>query len=177
MGFLDSIKNAFGGKKAEADVTVSPSQALREAGIDPGGLKFGFGGDGSVTVSGEIADEADRGKIIETLTGLAGVTAVNDQMTVAVAAPPEAEAPPPSDSAPEASAQAPAAEAERAPEAGASQGRTYTVQPGDTLWKISEEHYGAGSKYMQIFEANRDLLEDPNKIFPGQELKIPDLDD
>lgn len=51
--------------------------------------------------------------------------------------------------------------------------RTYTVQPGDTLWKIAETHYGNGADYMKIFEANRDLLDDPNKIFPGQELKIP----
>ncbi|MDX1555333.1 MAG: LysM peptidoglycan-binding domain-containing protein [Xanthomonadales bacterium] len=51
--------------------------------------------------------------------------------------------------------------------------KTHTVQPGDTLWKIAETHYGNGAEYMKIFEANRDLLDDPNKIFPGQELKIP----
>ncbi|NND43856.1 MAG: LysM peptidoglycan-binding domain-containing protein [Xanthomonadales bacterium] len=56
-------------------------------------------------------------------------------------------------------------------------GRSYTVQPGDTLWKISKEMYGEGSKYMKIFEANKDKLENPDKIFPGQELVIPDIDD
>ena len=47
------------------------------------------------------------------------------------------------------------------------------MQPGDTLWKIAENTLGSGAKYMEIFEANRDLLDDPNKIFPGQELRIP----
>jgi nucleoid-associated protein YgaU len=40
---------------------------------------------------------------------------------------------------------------------------------------ISRKMYGSGSKYMKIFEANTPFLEDPNKIFPGQELVIPDL--
>ncbi|HSK72652.1 MAG TPA: LysM peptidoglycan-binding domain-containing protein [Pyrinomonadaceae bacterium] len=47
---------------------------------------------------------------------------------------------------------------------------TYTVQSGDTLSKIGQR-YGVG--WQKIFEANRDKLDDPDKIFPGQELKIP----
>ena len=67
---------------------------------------------------------------------------------------------------------------ESAAEAGdAGDGRTYTVQSGDTLWKISQEMYGNGSKYMKIFEANKPMLENPDKIFPGQVLVIPELGD
>ena len=69
---------------------------------------------------------------------------------------------------------------EQAPEASApttSGGRTYTVQSGDTLWKIADEMYGKGSQYMKIFEANSELLEHPDRILPGQELTIPDLED
>ena len=65
---------------------------------------------------------------------------------------------------------------EQTPEASApttSGGRTYTVQSGDTLWKIADEMYGKGSQYMKIFEANSDLLEHPDRIFPVQELTIP----
>lgn len=49
----------------------------------------------------------------------------------------------------------------------------YTVQPGDTLSKIAKQYYGNASAYMRIFEANRNILTDPNKIQVGQRLLIP----
>jgi nucleoid-associated protein YgaU len=52
-------------------------------------------------------------------------------------------------------------------------GRTYTVQPGDSLSKISKQFYGDANKYMKIFEANKDKLSDPDKVRVGQELVIP----
>jgi nucleoid-associated protein YgaU len=51
--------------------------------------------------------------------------------------------------------------------------QTYTVEVGDTLSKISKQFYGEASLYMNIFEANRDKLTDPNKIQPGMRLRIP----
>ena len=50
---------------------------------------------------------------------------------------------------------------------------TYTVKAGDTLSKIAKEHLGNANAYMDIFNANRDQLSDPDKIKPGQVLKIP----
>lgn len=50
---------------------------------------------------------------------------------------------------------------------------TYTVKPGDTLSKIAKEHLGNANAYMDIFNANKDQLTDPDKIKPGQVLKIP----
>jgi len=50
---------------------------------------------------------------------------------------------------------------------------TYTVKAGDTLSKIAKEHLGNANAYMKIFEANKDQLTDPDKIKPGQVLKIP----
>jgi nucleoid-associated protein YgaU len=52
----------------------------------------------------------------------------------------------------------------------------YTVEKGDTLWKISSDHYGNGAKYEAIFEANRPMLTHPDKIYPGQVLRIPPLE-
>jgi nucleoid-associated protein YgaU len=49
----------------------------------------------------------------------------------------------------------------------------YTVKKGDTLWAIAKAHYGEGSKYPAIFEANRPMLKHPDKIYPGQALRIP----
>ena len=54
-----------------------------------------------------------------------------------------------------------------------SEEQTYTVEVGDTLSKISKQFYGEASLYMNIFEANRDKLADPNKIQPGMRLRIP----
>ncbi len=51
--------------------------------------------------------------------------------------------------------------------------QTHVVVAGDTLSKIAQKYYGDPSLYDQIFQANRDVLKDPNKIFPGQKLKIP----
>lgn len=53
------------------------------------------------------------------------------------------------------------------------QSRMYTVQSGDTLSKIAKQMYGNANDYMKIFEANRPLLSDPDKIYVGQVLRIP----
>ena len=52
----------------------------------------------------------------------------------------------------------------------------YTVQKGDTLSHIAKEHYGRASKWKAIFDANRDQLDDPDRIQPGQILQIPAID-
>jgi len=51
--------------------------------------------------------------------------------------------------------------------------RTYTVQPGDNLSKISKHFYGDPNQYMKIVNANKETLPDPDKIKPGMELNIP----
>ncbi|SJN28852.1 peptidoglycan-binding protein LysM [Psychrobacter sp. JB385] len=49
----------------------------------------------------------------------------------------------------------------------------YTVKSGDSLSKIAKDVYGSTSDYMKIFEANKPMLSDPDKIYPGQVLRIP----
>jgi len=51
--------------------------------------------------------------------------------------------------------------------------QAYTVKPGDTLSKIAKAQLGSADDYMKIFEANRDQLTDPDKIKPGQVLRLP----
>ncbi|MBQ9718505.1 MAG: DUF1254 domain-containing protein [Clostridia bacterium] len=60
-------------------------------------------------------------------------------------------------------------EADAAPE-----GTAYTVADGDTLWSISDHHYGTGTKWGMIYEANTDILQNPKLIYSGQVLVLPD---
>ena len=51
--------------------------------------------------------------------------------------------------------------------------KVYEVKSGDSLSKIAKREYGDANLWTRIFEANKDVLKDPDKIFPGQKLKIP----
>lgn len=178
MGFMDKLSGMLGGnKKAKTETVKGPSAVLRENGIDPSQLKFAFNADGSLGVSGQVHSQAEADNIVKILAGIPSVSSVDDNILVAPATPDpvpvvEADAPqPPAPAQAETSAQA----ATKGPVS--TDGRTYTVKSGDTLWAISEEMYGSGAKYKKIFEANTDQLENPDKIRPGQVLVIPDLDD
>ncbi len=52
-------------------------------------------------------------------------------------------------------------------------GHTYIVRKGDTLSAIARQHYGEASAWRMLFEANRDVLDDPDRIHPAQEIRIP----
>ncbi len=54
-----------------------------------------------------------------------------------------------------------------------SKDQFYEIKSGDTLGAISKQFYGKSSQYMRIFEANREIISDPNKIHPGQKIRIP----
>jgi nucleoid-associated protein YgaU len=49
----------------------------------------------------------------------------------------------------------------------------YEIQAGDTLWAISSRFLGNGSRYNEIFEANREVIKNPDLIYPGQKIRIP----
>jgi nucleoid-associated protein YgaU len=51
-----------------------------------------------------------------------------------------------------------------------------TVQPGSTLWAIARDRFGDGIMYVEVFEANRDRIRDPNLIYPGQVFRMPEGD-
>ncbi|MEO0422522.1 MAG: peptidoglycan-binding protein LysM [Pseudomonadota bacterium] len=58
-------------------------------------------------------------------------------------------------------------------DSGAAEPVFHTVASGDTLWAIAEKTLGSGAKYMSIFEANKPMLSNPDRIYPGQVLRIP----
>ena len=166
MGIFDFVRNAgasvFGSDKDKEEPTKPLSQHLKEHGISPAGLKFHFSNE-AVTVSGEVPDLATREKIVTIIGNVKGVAKVDDQLTIAR---------PPAAGNPDAATTQP----EPAESGGDWASRTYTVKSGDTLSKIAKAMYGDASKYPLIFEANTPMLKDPNKIYPGQVLRIPPLD-
>jgi nucleoid-associated protein YgaU len=103
--------------------------------------------DGTATVRGSVGNQADREKLILAIGNTPGVAQVDDLLVV----------------------NAPGA----AQGSGQPAATLYTVKKGDTLSAIAKTYYKDASKYPRIFEANRPMLGDPNKIYPGQVLRIP----
>jgi nucleoid-associated protein YgaU len=114
---------------------------LATQGLPTAGLDIGFdGASATVTVAGNVGDQATKEKILLCCGNVSGVAAVNDLLTVN----------------------------EPAPEA-----QWHTVVSGDNLSKIAKKFYGDANKYPLIFEANKPMLSHPDKIYPGQMLRIP----
>ena len=59
------------------------------------------------------------------------------------------------------------------PEEPEEKAEIYEIVSGDTLGGIAKRYYGNASKYTKIFEANKDIISDPNKVYPGQKIRIP----
>jgi nucleoid-associated protein YgaU len=165
MGLLSFVKDAgqklfnLGSKDASAatPAAAAPSQAdvaalndtagkailnyIRTQNLPVDNLQVSFdGASATATVSGQAQDQATKEKVVLCCGNIHSVEKVNDQMTVATAAP---------------------------------EAKYYTVVGGDTLSKISKQMYGDANKYNAIFEANKPMLTSPDKIYPGQMLRIP----
>lgn len=177
MGLFSFVKNAgaklFGKKKVEPKkVTTNVTKKVEEKvnndksandamaaalkavvtslGLQVDGLHIRVDGD-DVTISGIAASDEVREKVILAVGNVEGIASVDDQMDVM-----------PSDE-------------DEGTTRGVNSGETrfYTVEKGDTLWKIAEEHYGNGARFNDIFDANKPMLEQADKIYPGQLLRIP----
>jgi nucleoid-associated protein YgaU len=164
MGLMSFIKDAgeklFGigeAKAAEAAVKSAPtpenvaamSAAAGKAIADyigtqnlkVDGLEVAFDApSGVVTVSGTVADQATKEKVLLCCGNVSGVSSVNDMLVVSAPAP---------------------------------ESQWHTVVSGDNLSKIAKKFYGDANKYPVIFEANKPMLKHPDKIYPGQLLRIP----
>ena len=161
MGMISFLKEAgeklFGGKPAVAAAIAEPTNAEKLAAANqvaseaiknyinsqnlPGNdLNVSYNGaDQIVTVSGLVASQEIREKVVICCGNVQSVAGVADNME----SPPEPE------------------------------GTYHTVVSGDTLSAISKKVYGNANLYNQIFEANRPMLSHPDKIYPGQVLRIP----
>jgi len=148
MGMFDFVFGSgdkiFGSsKESDQERSAKLENRVRQLGLDVQQLKIDVKKD-VATVSGKAASQQDREKVVLAVGNTQGIAKVDDRMTVAVN------------------------EAVKKEEA-----TFYTVKSGDSLSKIAKQHYGDAQKYSAIFEANKPMLSDPNKIYPGQVLRIP----
>ena len=183
MGLFDFFKDAGDDINTPVEVSQERIDELRQENITRKLSELGSGGQVAVAVKGETATLTGTAPSQEAMEKMVlcagnqnGIAQVDCQ--IQVDEPPPAAAPAATTAAVSGStAAAPGAAAEAggggAAQAGAS--TFYTVQSGDTLSKIAKEHYGSANKYMVIFEANRPMLTDPDKIYPGQSLRIPSI--
>ncbi|MBW8359173.1 MAG: peptidoglycan-binding protein LysM [Weeksellaceae bacterium] len=153
MGLGSFLKNVgekiFGGGEKPEEQAKKVRDHVAKYGFDLSGLTFTVADD-KVTVQGEAKNWDEKGKIYVAAGNVQGIDGVNDQMTVR-----------------------PAPAQTAAPVAPVVQPKYHTVEGGDTLSKIAKEVYGDVNAYNRIFEANKPMLSDPDKIYPGQVLVIP----
>lgn len=149
MGIFDFLKGNGREARRENELAEEIRVALRD------GLRGDFHeprvrfDDGVVTLFGTAETAAAREQAVLIAGNFKGVEQVNDdEVTLA-----------------------PAADA-AAPEA-APEPTFYTVQKGDTLSKIAEQHLGSANQWSALFEANRGVIDNPDLIYPGQTIRIP----
>lgn len=152
MGIFDFLKDAGdddrkGGLSDEQfeDLKIGNTVARKilGSGIEVHDINVDFD-DGTVTLQGRVADQATREKAVLIAGNTRGVAHVDDRLKV-----------------------------------GANGGngvfptRLHTVQKGDTLSEIAQERLGDASRWRDVYEANQPMLTDPDKIYPGQVLRMP----
>ena len=145
MGMFDFIKDA-GDKlfgKSDGELSSELNQKVVDSDLGVEGIRVSCN-DGCATISGTVPNQMVREKLVLLVGNTSGIDKVDDQLSFPQAAP--------------------------TPEPVAT---FYTVKSSDTLSKIAKAQYGDPMQYNQIFEANRPMLTHPDKIYPGQVLRVP----
>jgi LysM repeat protein len=147
MGLFDFAKDV--GRQlfdtdAEAADNIKEHLEIRTSGISNIEVEYD---DGVATICGDCINQATKDNAVLMVGNIKGVEkVVADDLRV----------PPPAK--------------EEEPE---EKSEIYEIVSGDTLGKIADRFYGKPSEYMRIFEANREIIEDPDRIYPGQKIRIP----
>jgi len=170
MGLFDFVANAgeklFSGGRIDENAV---RDHLLNLGLPIKALSvIAFEDEKKVALVGKVASIADKEKLIVAAGNIDGVEQVDDRMRIEATAADE--------TAPMVTPPADDNDVPEPPEEETPSSQFYTVESGDTLGAIAKRFYGSAGQYMAIFEANRPMLDDPNKIYPGQVLRIPQED-
>jgi nucleoid-associated protein YgaU len=167
FSFIASVGEKLAGAPEAQAADKAAEQAWRQAALKNVPAKLGLpvsdfnvalNGDVAV-LTGKVSSREIEEKIVLAVGNTVGVASVDDRLEVAAGSAP---------------ASAPGSTSAAAAGAGSAQASVfYTVKKGDNLSTIAKEQYGSASKYMAIFEANKPMLKDPDKIYVGQVLRIP----
>lgn len=145
MGIFDFLSNI--GRDVEGETAEEIEKNINDRmGKHIENLSVSFE-DGTVTLSGKADSQIAREKAVLIAGNVKGVEKVNDDQ-LSAPKPKEIQAP--------------------------DEPVFYTVEEGDSLSKIAKSVYGDASKWEQLFEANREVINDPDLIYPGQKIRIPD---
>lgn len=157
---------------SETDRKVAALKAeLKALGLTAKDVHLTLRGGDTIIISGKARDQETLEKLILAVGNIKGIARVEADLPKApvpmgAAAAAEPAVPP----TPAAAADAPNAAPAAAP---AAEPVFHTVKKGETLGAIAQHYLGKASRYPEIFEANRPMLSDPDKIYPGQTLRIP----
>ncbi|MDO5506413.1 MAG: LysM and BON domain-containing protein, partial [Pseudoxanthomonas suwonensis] len=161
MGIFDFIKNT--GEKifkpGEARAETAIVEHIKRYGLEISDLNVEVDGS-KATLEGKAKDVATRERAVLVAGNVDGIDQVDDRMTVTAATAA-------SGGADFSNVSVGSSTTVGAASSGEWTSRTYTVVKGDTLSKIAKEMYGDANKYPAIFEANKPMLTDPDKIYPG----------
>lgn len=158
FGFVKDIGRRVFNK--DEDAAEKLREHIQDAGVGIRDFSVDFEM-GHVTLKGEVDSKADKEKAVLLAGNVAGVGEVfANELTVKV-------------SEEQAAAEAAGSAAPVDVPGGEEETEFYVIQAGDTLGKIAKEVYGDAMQYPKIFEANREVIEDPDKIFVGQKIRLP----
>ena len=171
FGFVKDIgRRVF---NTDEDAAEKIKEHIEQNNPGVGGLEVFYEMNGLVTLEGKCVSQEAREKVILMAGNVEGV--INVSATKLTAPPPApkatAKAAPADLAQSDAGATAADADAEQAAEIEGTQ--FYVIKSGDSLGKIAKHFYGNAMEYTRIFEANREVIEDADKIYPGQKIRIP----
>ncbi len=150
MGIFDFLKNMGRDTDGDTAATITSDLTDKLPGlIDALDVTFD---NGTVTLKGEAASTEVREKAILLAGNVKGVEKVDDSQLTVVQ------------------------DDDATAEASEPEPTFYTIKKGDSLSKIAKNEYGDGGKWRELYNANREIIDNPDLIYPGQRIRIPALD-